>query len=944
VGAGRLYVGTREGKVLGFGSPVTPPLTGSATAFPTTTIGKSSPKTLTLTATNTLTVTKLTSSSSQFVVGTPTPALPAQLSAGQTIQVPITFTPTQTGPLGGTLSAETSQGSASFSMAGTGQAASALLERSPNLVAFGGTTVGGHLSGTAVFRNGGGETLTINAVKLPLAPFGATGVPAAGSTIAPGASVTVNVTFDPTSEGTFSSELAMETTGGNAGVGLSGSAGAPGVLKISSEKNEFGELEVGKTATKSFTVSNTGGTNVTITKSKPPSGGAFAASTSLSEGTTLVPGASLTETVAFSPTAAGPASGVWVMTGNDSSGEHQVSFTGTGTLPPATFGKTTVGASVDTFLADRKRVNRYALSAAGSVTKLSIYLAPTGTSGQQLLKGLIYADSSGAPAALLSVSEPLTFTSTSATGWYDLVFSSAVKLAAGNYWIGAMTGATSKVAGFRFDTVTGARDYNANTYTAGPTNPFGTPTVDPEQMSLYATYTPQVTVSPPANTAVPTITGTAQQGQTLTEHHGTWSNEPTGYKYQWLQCDSLGSSCLVIAAATSPTYVPVAGDLGHTLVVQETASNAGGSGVPVSSAVTGKVIAAAPVNTGVPTISGTAQQGQTLTEHHGTWSNEPTGYKYQWLQCDSTGKNCVGISGATNTTYVPLVGDVGRTIAVQETASSEGGTSSPATSAATGVVAPPPPPPPVNSAPPTITGTAQQGQTLTEHHGTWSNEPTGYKYQWLQCESLGGGCLPISGAINATYVLVVGDVGHTIAVQEMAANAGGSSSPATSSVTGIVQQASATFGKTSVGASSDSFLADRKRVSRYALSVAGSVTKLSIYLAPTGTSGQQLLKGLIYADSSSAPGALLAVSEQLTFTGTSVAGWYDLTFSSPVKLAAGNYWIGIITGASSHVAGFRYDSVAGARDYNANTYTSGPTNPFGVPTTDSEQTSLYATY
>jgi Abnormal spindle-like microcephaly-assoc'd, ASPM-SPD-2-Hydin len=944
VGAGRLYVGTREGKVLGFGSPVTPPLTGSATAFPTTTIGKSSPKTLTLTATNTLTVTKLTSSSSQFVVGTPTPALPAQLSAGQTIQVPITFTPTQTGPLGGTLSAETSQGSASFSMAGTGQAASALLERSPNLVAFGGTTVGGHLSGTAVFRNGGGETLTINAVKLPLAPFGATGVPAAGSTIAPGASVTVNVTFDPTSEGTFSSELAMETTGGNAGVGLSGSAGAPGVLKISSEKNEFGELEVGKTATKSFTVSNTGGTNVTITKSKPPSGGAFAASTSLSEGTTLVPGASLTETVAFSPTAAGPASGVWVMTGNDSSGEHQVSFTGTGTLPPATFGKTTVGASVDTFLADRKRVNRYALSAAGSVTKLSIYLAPTGTSGQQLLKGLIYADSSGAPAALLSVSEPLTFTSTSATGWYDLVFSSAVKLAAGNYWIGAMTGATSKVAGFRFDTVTGARDYNANTYTAGPTNPFGTPTVDPEQMSLYATYTPQVTVSPPANTAVPTITGTAQQGQTLTEHHGTWSNEPTGYKYQWLQCDSLGSSCLAIAGATSPTYVPVAGDVGHTIAVEETASNAGGSGGPVSSAVTGKVIAAAPVNTGVPTISGTAQQGQTLTEHHGTWSNEPTGYKYQWLQCDSTGKNCVGISGATNTTYVPLVGDVGRTIAVQETASNEGGTSSPASSAATGAVAPPPPPPPVNAAVPTITGTAQQGQTLTEHHGTWSNEPTGYKYQWLQCESLGGGCLPISGAINATYVLVVGDVGHTIAVQETAANAGGSSSPATSSVTGIVQQASATFGKTSVGASSDSFLADRKRVSRYALSVAGSVTKLSIYLAPTGTSGQQPLKGLIYADSSSAPGALLAVSEQLTFTGTSVAGWYDLTFSSPVKLAAGNYWIGIITGASSHVAGFRYDSVAGARDYNANTYTSGPTNPFGVPTTDSEQTSLYATY
>ena len=154
----------------------------------------------------------------------------------------------------------------------------------------------------------------------------------------------------------------------------------------------------------------------------------------------------------------------------------------------------------------------------------------------------------------------------------------------------------------------------------------------------------------------------------------------------------------------------------------------------------------------------------------------------------------------------------------------------------------------------------------------------------------------------------------------------------------------ATFGKTSVGASSDNFLADRKRVSRYALTAAGSVTKLSVYLAPAGTAGQQLLEGVLYADTGTAPGALLGVSEQLTFTSTSAAGWYDLVFSSPVKLAAGNYWIGVITGATSHVAGFRFDSVAGARDYNANTYTSGPTNPFGAVTTDAEQASLYATY
>jgi hypothetical protein len=324
VGAGRLYVGTRDGKVLGFGSPVTPLLTGSATTFPATNLSNSVQRTLTLTATNALTLTKLTSSSSQFTIGTPTPALPATLSAGQTIQVPITFTPSQTGLIGGTLAAETNQGTVSFAMSGTGQAAGPQLESTPPVVSFGGTTVGGHLAAAATFRNVGGAPLTINAIKLPAAPFGATGLPPIGGTIAAGASITVNLTFDPTQAGSFSGEISMETSGGNKAIGLSGSAGSAGALQITSETNEFGPVAVGTTANRTFTVTNTGGTTVTITKSKPPSGGAFAATTTLSEGTTLAPGASATETVAFTPTAPGYANGVWMLNGNDSTGLHEV--------------------------------------------------------------------------------------------------------------------------------------------------------------------------------------------------------------------------------------------------------------------------------------------------------------------------------------------------------------------------------------------------------------------------------------------------------------------------------------------------------------------------------------------------------------------------------------------------------------------------------------------
>jgi hypothetical protein len=333
VGAGRLYVGTRDGKVLGFGSPVTPPLSGPSTSFPTTTIGSSSQRTVTLTANTSLTISKLSSSSSQFALGTATPPVPASLGAGQTLQVPVTFNPTQSGIVGGTLVAETDHGAISFSLQGTGQSAVAQIEASPTVLSFGGTTVGGHVSAAATFRNVGGAPLTIQGVKLPAAPFGATELPEKGTTIEPGKAITIQAKFDPTTEGNFSGELVLETSAGNATVTLAGSAGTPGVLKVTAEKNEYGSVAVGASATRSFTVTNTGGTAVTITKSKPPTGGSFSASTSLSEGTSIQPGETLTESIVFTPGGPGYYAATWPLNGDDTTGLHEIHFTGTGTVP-----------------------------------------------------------------------------------------------------------------------------------------------------------------------------------------------------------------------------------------------------------------------------------------------------------------------------------------------------------------------------------------------------------------------------------------------------------------------------------------------------------------------------------------------------------------------------------------------------------------------------------
>jgi hypothetical protein len=93
----------------------------------------------------------------------------------------------------------------------------------------------------------------------------------------------------------------------------------------------------------------------------------------------------------------------------------------------------------------------------------------------------------------------------------------------------------------------------------------------------------------PANTAPPSITGTAVVGQTLTVLGGTWTSKPTSYAYQWQRCDAAGATCVDIAGASQQTYAVQQDDLGSTLRVVETATNTIGS-TSVASTQTAVVI------------------------------------------------------------------------------------------------------------------------------------------------------------------------------------------------------------------------------------------------------------------------------------------------------------------------------------------------------------------
>ena len=93
---------------------------------------------------------------------------------------------------------------------------------------------------------------------------------------------------------------------------------------------------------------------------------------------------------------------------------------------------------------------------------------------------------------------------------------------------------------------------------------------------------------PPSKTALPQVSGTAQQGQTLSTSSGSWSNSPSSYTYRWDDCDSSGAHCSVIDGATLRSYQLSSADVGDTIRSVVTGEQLGGVGVRVIGADGGR--------------------------------------------------------------------------------------------------------------------------------------------------------------------------------------------------------------------------------------------------------------------------------------------------------------------------------------------------------------------
>ncbi|TKA13312.1 beta strand repeat-containing protein [Actinacidiphila oryziradicis] len=343
---GRVYIGTRDGHLLAFGRPATSALTSSPVAIGNVNVGASGSGTMTVTATKALNVTGVTSAA-PFAATVPT--LPHAMAAGDTLSIPVTFSPTTAGTASGIVNIVTDVGTVGFSVTGTGVKPG--LSAAPSSVTFTDQPTGVPNSSSVQFTNTGTTNETVTATTTPAAPFSVTGAPAAGTVIAPGGSFIESVTYSPTTAGSATDTLTVTSTSGTVTVPLSGSAvTGQGHLTVTPSTLAFGSVPVGTASPQlSFTITNDGNIPVTLNKAKAPVG-VFSSPNAVAEGTVLGPDQSVSVPIVFTPSTAGAASDSYEITGNTGQGALYVQLTGTGltTLPAPPTGWQANGSATQT--------------------------------------------------------------------------------------------------------------------------------------------------------------------------------------------------------------------------------------------------------------------------------------------------------------------------------------------------------------------------------------------------------------------------------------------------------------------------------------------------------------------------------------------------------------------------------------------------------------------
>src|SRR6185369_12433842 len=379
------------------GSPITWTLSGSGvtagslTANPSslsfgtvqTTTNKSIQETLTNSGGTTVHISALSATGAYSVTGA---TLPITLGAGASTSFNVLFAPTTSGAANSTLTvtSDASNSSLAIPLTGTGATAGSLSAGTSPL-SFGTVTVGQSNTLSETVTNNGGSTVTVSQVSATGTGYSVSGV-TVPFTLAAGASKSFNVVFAPTTAGSPTGTLTVTSDASNPSltVSLSGTAVSQGTIAANPTSLSFGSVQVGSSSTKSEILSNTGGSDITVSQ-VTVSGTGYGIS-GVTVPFTINAGQSFTFSVSFTPQAAGSPTGNVSVVSNASNTLPAISLSGTGTAV-GTFGVAPTSFGFGSVIVGQSKNMTATLSATGSsvtVTSASVSSAEFTLTGPAL--------------------------------------------------------------------------------------------------------------------------------------------------------------------------------------------------------------------------------------------------------------------------------------------------------------------------------------------------------------------------------------------------------------------------------------------------------------------------------------------------------------------------------------------------------------------------------
>ena len=586
--------------------------TPSALRFGGIVVGQS--ETLLVTVTNTgqtsVTVSGIAVGNSEFT--TSSVSLPLVLSAGQSVDLSVTFAPKTMGWTGSTIRFFSNASNANLNVGGTGESAEALTA-SPSIVSFGQVAMGTTSTVPVVLTNARSWQVTLFSLQTSGSGFSISG-PAVPLTLGVGQSVTLKVAFAPQSAGTVGGSLLI--SGPALAIPLTGTGTAPtahttpGQIAANPGSLAFGSAQVGSSVTMADSITNTGGSSVTISQATA-TGTGFSIS-GLNVPVVLNPGASVPFSAVFAPQSAASVSGGITLVSNASNSTLNVSLSGTGMAPaqaPVITSATTASGTAGTAFS-------YQIAATNTPTSYGATGLPAGlsvNSGNGLISGtpptaatstvtLSASNSGGTANATLTLTikpaVPVITSATTASGTAGSAFS--YQIAASN--TPSSYGATGLPAGL---SVNGTSGLISGTPTAAATSTV-TLSANNSGGTGSASLTLTIAAAPipaPVITSATTASGTA--GSAFSYQIAA-SNTPSSYGATGLPAGLSvnGTSGLISGTPTAAA----------TSTVTLSANNSGGTGSASLTLTINPAPAAGQLTPNPASLAfGSAQVGSSLT-------------------------------------------------------------------------------------------------------------------------------------------------------------------------------------------------------------------------------------------------------------------------------------------------------------------------------------------